>query len=244
MRPLHPVTRAPRLLYPRPMDHANPARLWTDVDAYFADHLIGPDPVLEEVLRSADRAGLPAIHVSPAQGRLLNILAASINARRILEIGTLAGYSTICLARALPPAGRITTIESVPLHAQIARRNFQNAGIADRVDLREGLALDVLAKVEAAGHDPFDLVFIDADKQNIPAYFEVSIRLTRPGGLIIVDNVVRDGSVIDASSTDPNVQGVRRFVDAASHDPRIRMTVTQTVGAKGYDGFALAHVLG
>jgi predicted O-methyltransferase YrrM len=203
---------------------------WIAVDNYINDLFVPGDAALA----AADAAGLPPIQVSPSQGKLLFVLAKAMGARRILEIGTLAGYSTIWLARALPAGGAVVTIEISSLHADVARGNFVRAGVADVVDLRVGRALDVLPNI--AG--PFDLIFIDADKPGYPEYLEWAIRLARPGTLIIADNVVRDGAIIDAASTDPNVQAMRRFNIALAADTRVTATTIQTVGAKGYDGFA------
>jgi predicted O-methyltransferase YrrM len=215
---------------------------WTAVDDYVTDLLIPPDPTLDAALAAADAAGLPPIQVSPAQGKLLALLAQLRGARSILEIGTLGGYSTIWLARALPPDGRLVTLEAEPRHADVARANIARAGLAARVDLRVGRALDTLPGVAADARGPFDLIFIDADKPSIPEYFDWALRLSRRGTLIIVDNVVRDGALADATSEDPSVQGVRRFMTRMAAEPRVSATVMQTVGSKGYDGFALALV--
>jgi predicted O-methyltransferase YrrM len=215
---------------------------WTAVDDYVTDLLIPPDPTLDAALAAADAAGLPPIQVSPAQGKLLALLAQLRGARSILEIGTLGGYSTIWLARALPPDGRLVTLEAEPRHADVARANIARAGLAARVDLRLGRALDTLPGVAADARGPFDLIFIDADKPSIPEYFDWALRLSRRGTLIIVDNVVRDGALADATSEDPSVQGVRRFMTRMAAEPRVSATVMQTVGSKGYDGFALALV--
>jgi predicted O-methyltransferase YrrM len=216
--------------------------IWTDVDNYFAGSLVPPDPALDTAQQAAAAAEMPAISVSPTEGKLLQILATSVRARSILEIGTLGGYSTILLARGLAPGGTIVTLEKEPKHADVARANIARAGFADVVELRVGTALDLLDQLNAEARWSFDLVFIDADKQNIPAYFEWALRLSHSGSLIMVDNVVRDGAVIDASSDDPDTQGVRRFFDGLSNDSRVTATAIQTVGLKGYDGFALAVV--
>jgi predicted O-methyltransferase YrrM len=216
--------------------------LWTAVDEYVANLLVPPDPALTAALQASEAAGLPTIAVSPTQGALLHILARSHGARTILEIGALGGYSTIWLARALPPGGRLITLEAEPLHAEVARNNIARAGLAEVVDVRLGRALDTLPVVANAGLAAFDLIFIDADKPNIPAYFDWALQLSRPGTLIIVDNVVREGEIIDATSDDPSVQGVRRFMAQLAVEPRVTSTVMQTVGAKGYDGFAIALV--
>jgi predicted O-methyltransferase YrrM len=216
--------------------------LWTAVDEYVANLLVPPDPALTAALQASEAAGLPTIAVSPTQGALLHILARSHGARTILEIGALGGYSTIWLARALPPGGRLITLEADPLHAEVARNNIARAGLAEVVDVRLGKALDTLPVVANAGLPAFDVIFIDADKPNIPAYFDWALQLSRPGTLIIVDNVVREGEIIDATSDDPSVQGVRRFMAQLAVEPRVTSTVMQTVGAKGYDGFAIALV--
>lgn len=217
---------------------------WTAVDNYIADLFAPPDPALDDTLRASAGAGLPAIQVSPAQGKLLHVLALAQNARSILEIGTLGGYSTIWLARALPAGGRLITLEASPKHAEVARANIARAGLDERVEVRIGRALDTLPQLAAEGHGPFDLVFIDADKPAAAEYFEWALKLTRRGGLIIVDNVVRDGAVADAKSADASVQGVRRLNAALAAEPRVRATVLQTVGSKGYDGLAIAVVAG
>ena len=213
---------------------------WTAVDDYFADALIPHDDVLKAVLRNSETAGLPAHNVAPNQGKLLMLLALSVGAEAILEIGTLGDYSTIWLARALPEDGRLMTLEANADYAEVARQNITNAGLIDRVLIRVGTALDTLETMTDS--DPFDLIFVDADKQNNPGYFEWALRLSRPGSLIIVDNVVRDGAVIDASSDDPRVQGVRRLVERVSSEPRVVATALQTVGSKGYDGFVMMWV--
>jgi predicted O-methyltransferase YrrM len=215
---------------------------WTAVDRYLTDVLVRPDAALEAALRDSDAAGLPPISVTPNQGKLLMLLAQVRGARAILEVGTLGGYSTIWLARALPAGGRLITLESEPRHAEVARANIARAGMADVVELRLGLALETLPQLAAEGRGPFDLTFIDADKPNIPEYFTWALKLSRRGSLIIVDNVVRKGAVIDADSDDPSVQGVRRFNERLAAEPRVSATAIQTVGGKGYDGFALALV--
>jgi len=214
---------------------------WAEVDHYLTDLLVGQDDVLRETLRSSDAAGLPAINVSPPQGKLLHLLARLGGARRVLEIGTLAGYSTIWLARALPAGGRVITLEMEPKHAEVARANFARAGLESVIELRLGKALDTLPGL--TGEGPFDLFFIDADKASIPRYFEWSLRLSRPGSLIVVDNVVRGGEVADATSTDEAVRGVRRLNEMMAAEPRVSATVIQTVGGKGYDGLSFALVL-
>ena len=216
--------------------------LWTSVDRYLAGLLLAPDPVLDAALTASTAAGLPEIAVSPNQGKLLMILAQLVGARSILEMGTLGGYSTIWLARALPPDGSLVTLEADPKHAEVASANIALAGLADKVEVRLGKALETLPEIAAEGLTPFDFIFIDADKNNYPGYLEWAIRLSRPGTLIVVDNVVRDGSVIDAASTDPSVQGVRRMNEIMGKEPRLTATAIQTVGTKGYDGLAIAIV--
>jgi predicted O-methyltransferase YrrM len=215
---------------------------WTAVDRYVAG--LGPpaDPVLEAALAAQAAAGLPPINVAPNQGRLLQIVARAMGARAILEIGTLGGYSTIWLARALPTGGRLITLEADPKHAEVARANIARAGLGAVVEVRVGPALETLPALAGGEAAPFDLVFIDADKPNTAAYFAWALRLTRPGGLIITDNVVRNGAVADAANADPNVQGVRRFLEAQAAAPGVEATVLQTVGSKGYDGLAFALV--
>ncbi len=218
--------------------------LWTAVDHYFADLLSPNDPALEAALRASTAAGLPEIQVAPNQGKLLNMLATVRGARSILEVGTLGGYSTIWLARALPKGGRLITLEADPKHAEVARANIARAGLAEIVEVRLGRALETLPKVAAESHEPFDLVFIDADKENVPGYFTWSLKLTRPGSLIIVDNVVRGGAVIEPGSEDASVQGVRKFLAMLAAEKRVTGTAIQTVGIKGYDGLAIALVTG
>ena len=216
---------------------------WTAVDRYFAGLLLPPDRALDAALRASSDAGLPQINVSPVQGKLLMLLAQMCGAKRILEIGTLGGYSTIWLARALPPDGKLITLERDPKHAEIARGNIARAGLAERVELRLGAALDSLNQLADENAVPFDLIFIDADKTNMAAYFDFALKLSRKGSLIIADNVVRKGAVIDPASSDINVQGARRFIERMSREPRVTATVLQTVGCKGYDGFAIARVI-
>lgn len=217
---------------------------WTAVDDYITARLIPPDPVLEAALAATAAAGIPMINVAPNQGKLLYVLVVAHGARTILEIGTLAGYSTIWLARALPADGRLITLEYEPKHAEMARANIARAGLAAQVEVRVGAALDTLPQLAAEDAGPFDLVFIDADKVNSVAYFNWALKLTRPGSLIIIDNVVRDGKVIDAASRDVSVQGVRALYEALAAEPRVAATAVQTVGSKGYDGLAVAVVLG
>ena len=215
---------------------------WKQVDRYLNEALVPEDAALRDAVAASDAAGLPAIQVAPNQGRMLQLLARSIGARRILELGTLGGYSTLWLARGLAPGGRVVTIEADAHHAEVARATFARAELGETVELRVGAALDVLPQLAAEGGEPFDLVFVDADKPNLPEYFTWSLRLARPGSLIIVDNVVREGEVADASSADPSVQGVRRMNELIAAEPRVSATAIQTVGSKGYDGFALILV--
>ena len=219
-----------------------PRRVWDEVDSYALGLLAGPDPVLDAALERSERAGLPSIAVSAAQGRLLEVMARILGARRILEIGTLGGFSTICLARGLASGGRLTTLEVNPEHAAVARRNIAAAGFADSVDIEVGPALDSLRKLVAVESDPFDLIFIDADKPNIPGYFEHALALARPGSTIIVDNVVRKGALIDESGEDASVKGVRGLHQLVGNERRVVATTIQTVGSKGYDGFLIAVV--
>jgi predicted O-methyltransferase YrrM len=216
--------------------------LWTAVDEFLAVTLIPADPALAAALSASENAGLPEIQVTPNQGKLLHLLARVLGARRILEVGTLGGYSTIWLARALPPDGRLITLEADERHAAVARENLKRAGMTEQVELRLGLAADSLAQLLAQRAAPFDLTFIDADKENTAAYFDFAVRLSRPGSLIVVDNVVRGGKVLDADSRDASVQGIRRFLDAIQSDRRVTATAVQTVGSKGHDGFVLALV--
>jgi predicted O-methyltransferase YrrM len=217
---------------------------WTAVDRYLTELLVPPDPALDEALEDSAASGLPLINVSPCLGKLLFLLAKLAGARRILEIGTLGGYSAIWLARALPPGGRLVTLELDARYAAVARRNFARAGLSDVIDLRLGPALDTLPQLASAGVSPFDLVFIDADKRSYSEYLSWAIRLARSGTLIVADNVVRQGAIIDASSDDAGVIGVRRFNAAVAADPRLTATAIQTVGVKGYDGFAVVLVTG
>ena len=223
-------------------DRETSEQLWAAVDRYITDLVVHPDPILEAALEACAEAGLPQISVSAAQGKLLHLLAKIRRANRILEIGTLAAYSTIWLGRALPAGGRLVTLESDALHAAVARRNIARAGLDDVVDLRIGLALDTLPMLAAESLE-FDLTFIDADKPNIPQYFEWALKLSKPRALIIVDNVVRDGAIIDDGSEDASVRGVRRLNEMLAVDKRVSATTIQTVGSKGYDGFTLAVVI-
>jgi predicted O-methyltransferase YrrM len=217
-------------------------RRWSEIDSYFAKTLIGSDSVLEAALAANSAARLPSIDVSAPQGKLIHLLARMSGARTALEIGTLGGYSTIWLARALPDDGRLVTLELSPKNADVARRNVARAGLTAKVEVRTGAALETLPKIEAEGLGPFDFVFIDADKANNAAYLEWALRLSRPGTAIVVDNVVRQGEVVDATSRDPDVIGARRMFDLMAREPRLSATAIQTVGAKGWDGFALAIV--
>ncbi|MGY1501253.1 O-methyltransferase [Streptomyces sp. QTS52] len=216
---------------------------WEDVDDYFTNLLAPADEALEAALRDSDAEGLPHINVAPNQGKLLQLLAQVQGARRILEIGTLGGYSTIWLARALPADGRLITLEYDAKHADVARRNLARAGLDGITEVRTGPALETLPKLADENPGPFDLVFIDADKANNPHYVEWALRLTTTGSLIIVDNVVRGGAVTDADSTDPSVRGTRAALQLIAEHPRLSGTAVQTVGSKGYDGFALARVV-
>jgi predicted O-methyltransferase YrrM len=214
--------------------------LWSQVDKYLVERLVPSDPALDAALASSKDAGLPEIAVAPNQGKFLNLVARIAGARSILEIGTLGGYSTIWLARALPPDGRLITLEANPKHAEVARANIGAAGFADVVEVRLGPAMETLPSVQG----PFDLIFIDADKPNIPHYFESALALSRPGSVIIVDNVIRRGAVADPASTDPSVLGVRRLNELIAAEPRVDATALQTVGSKGYDGLTFALVTG
>ncbi|KVN96705.1 methyltransferase [Burkholderia ubonensis] len=215
---------------------------WTQVDAYFSATLVPSDDALDAALAASDAAGLPAINVAPNQGKLLQLLATIRGARRILEVGTLGGYSTIWLARALPPGGRLVTLELNPEHAKVATRNIARAGFADVVSVVVGSAKDSLAQLVEAGTEPFDFIFIDADKESNAVYLEAALKLSRPGTVIVVDNVVRRGRVADPDNQDPDVVGVRdgfRFIAA---EPRLATTAVQTVGLKGWDGFSISIV--
>jgi predicted O-methyltransferase YrrM len=216
--------------------------LWTAVDQYTTGLLLPADAALDEALASSEAAGLPSISVSPSQGKLLMMMAQLAGAKRILEIGTLGGYSSIWLGRALAPGGRLITLEANPKHAEVARGNIARAGLAEVVEVRLGDARESIRQLAAEGGGNFDLIFIDADKQSIPHYLEWSLKLSHPGSLIIVDNVVRDGALIDAKSEDPNVIGARRMHEMLAANPRLSATTIQTVGTKGYDGLTLALV--
>lgn len=220
---------------------------WTAVDHYITDLLVPHDPALDEALQASGAAGLPPIAVSPNQGKLLQLIARVQGARTILELGTLGGYSTIWLARALPAEGRLITLEANPQYAEVARTNFAKAGLTEVVELREGPALEALPQLAAEDQGPFDLIFIDADKQNNPGYFEWALKLSRLGSLIITDNVVRGGAILDSTIEDPHhgaagVEGIRRFYELLAAESRVSATAIQTVGSKGYDGFAMALV--
>ena len=216
--------------------------LWSKVDRYLDDLFVGDDPALEAALEASSAAGLPPIAVAPTQGKLLYLLARLQGAKRILEIGTLGGYSTIWLARALPADGRLITLEYVAKHAEVAKANIARAKLADKVEIRVGQALAILPLLAAENAGPFDLVFIDADRPNNPAYLEWALKHTRKGSLIVCDNVVREGQVLDARSKDAGVQGMRRFNELIAKESRVTATAIQTVGVKGYDGFAVALV--
>jgi predicted O-methyltransferase YrrM len=218
--------------------------IWEKVENYFVDKLALADPALESALTDTSTAGMPAIQVSPPLGKLLNLLAHTVNARKILEIGTLGGYSTIWMARALPSNGSLLSLEIDAKHAEVARANVARAGLAGQVEIRIGAALDSLQALIQQKSGPFDLIFIDADKANIPQYFEQSLKLSRPGSLIVVDNVVRSGAVADTASSDESVKGVQRLFDKLVGENRVIATAIQTVGSKGYDGVAIAWVSG
>ena len=216
--------------------------MWTAVDNYIVDALGLDNELFRDVQAACDDAGLPPIQVSASQGKLLEIIVRMTRAQSVLEIGTLGGYSTIWMANGLPPAGRVVTLEIDVKHAEVAAANFARAGLSDRIDLKIGPALETLPVVEREGAGPFDLIFIDADKVNIPSYFEWALKLSRSGSVIVVDNVVRDGAVMESESTDPSVQGVRRLNEMIPTIDGIESTVVQTVGGKGYDGFAMVFV--
>ena len=218
-------------------------KIWKLVDQYFTDALIAPGDGFNAALDTNRKADLPAIDVTPLQGKFLEVLVRATGSKRILEIGTLGGYSTLWLARAIPDDGIVVTLELQPRHAQIAKQNLEAAALADRVDLRIGAAADTLAAIVEEDAAPFDFIFIDADKAGYPEYLQWSLKLSRPGTLIVADNVVRDGKVIDPDHPDQNIQGVRRFTDMVSAESRLSATALQTVGGKGYDGFIIAVVL-
>ncbi|MCU1490846.1 MAG: methyltransferase [Acidimicrobiaceae bacterium] len=226
------------------MPAVNEQEVWSAADAYLEDELVGEDADLAAARAASSEAGLPDIAVSPLQGKFLHLLARATGARRVLEVGTLGGYSTIWLARALPGDGRLVSLELEPRHAEVARSNLVRAELADRVEVRIGRAADSLSAMISAGEAPFDLVFIDADKPSNAAYLEFALQLSRPGTLIVVDNVVRKGALADRASLDPAVIGSREVIEALAADPRVDATALQTVGMKGHDGFAVALVLG
>jgi predicted O-methyltransferase YrrM len=216
---------------------------WDAIDAYIAENFLDDDPALEAALAASEAAGMPPIQVAPLQGKLLTMLAAALGARKILEIGTLGGYSAIWLARGLAEGGKLITLEMNPDFAEVARSNIANAGLADRVQVRVGKALDTLPQLEAEGAGPFDLIFIDADKPSTPDYFDWAVRLSRKGSLIIVDNVVREGAILAAQSENKHVRGLRGFYTRVAQDPRVTATAFQTVGNKGHDGLAIVRVI-
>jgi predicted O-methyltransferase YrrM len=215
---------------------------WNAVDDYISDILLDQDAALTQALADSQAGGLPAISVSPAQGKFLHLMAKACRARSILEIGTLGGYSTIWLARALPADGRMVTLEAEPKHAKVAQANITRAGVGSKVDLRVGRAIDTLPKLAEDANTSFDFIFIDADKPSIPDYFTWSMKLVRPGSVIIIDNMVRGGALADAASSDAGVKALRRVNELMAAEPRVSATVVQTVGAKGYDGFSMAVV--
>lgn len=215
---------------------------WAAVDRYLTDLLAPPEPVLDAALAASDGAGLPPIQVAPNQGKLLALLVSLMGARHVLEVGTLGGYSTIWMARAMPDGGHMVTLEADPKHAAVARANLAHAGLAEVVEVRVGPALDTLPQLAAEGLGPFDFTFVDADKVNNAAYLSWAIELSHPGSVIVVDNVVRDGAVTDAASADPDIQGTRRLHEILATEPRVSATAIQTVGIKGYDGLAIALV--
>ena len=226
------------------MEKTPPQELWISVEKYIADHVIPPDPALEAARDANASAGLPAIDVSATEGKFLHLLARLAGARRILEIGTLGGYSTIWLARALPADGRLITLELEPKHAEVAKANLERAGVAHLVEIRVGRALDLLGELDREKPEPFDFFFIDADKSNGPKYLSWAVGHARTGSVIVVDNVVRDGYIVDAANTDPDIMGTRRLFEMLAAEPRLAATALQTVGSKGYDGFAIALVTG
>lgn len=217
-------------------------QLWDAVDSYFTNLLLPPDPVLEATLKQSDAADLPPINVAPNQGKLLHILALMRGARRILEIGTLGGYSTIWLSRALPKDGQLISLEFSPKHADVARANVARAGLDSLVEIRVGDAARSLARLVEEAAPPFDLIFIDADKRSYPVYLEMAMELATEGTVIVADNIVRNGAVMDSDTEDPNVQGVRRYLDLIANEPRLTSTAIQTVGTKGYDGLSISIV--
>ena len=223
--------------------HKTQDEKWIAIDDYIAEQFLKDDPAQDATLAASSAAGLPEIQVAPLQGKLLMILTASLGASNVLEIGTLGGYSTIWLARGLADGGRVVTLDVNPEYAEVARRNFANAGVADCIQLRVGEALDSLAQLHAEGAGPFDLVFIDADKPNTPNYFDWAVKLARKGTLIVVDNVVREGAILAAQSDNKHVKGLRGFFERVAADPRVTATAIQTVGNKGHDGLAFIRVI-
>jgi predicted O-methyltransferase YrrM len=217
-------------------------QLWTSVDDYITKLFVQSDPIMQETLAASETAGLPSISVAPNEGKLLMLLAQLCGARNILEIGTLGGYSTIWLARGMVSGGSLITLEANPKHAEVARLNIARAGFTDRAEVRVGPARDTLSQLASEGRSPFDLIFIDADKESYPEYLAWALKLARPGALIIADNVIRDGKILDPADTDPRVQGARRFNQLLAEEPRVKATVIQTVGGKGHDGMAIAIV--
>ncbi|MBL0337923.1 MAG: O-methyltransferase [Rhodospirillaceae bacterium] len=215
---------------------------WADVDRFITDNLLGPDPILDNVLKNSLKNGLPSIHVAPNQGKFLHILALSCQAKNILEIGTLGAYSSIWLARALPTNGSLITLEANPHHAQIAAENVKSAGLSHLIHIKIGRALDILPTLAGQGHPSFDFIFIDADKPNNAQYFQWALRLSHPGSIIVIDNVIRDGQIIDPNSQDPSVQGTRDLYQILGREKKVTATAVQTVGSKGYDGFVIMHV--
>ena len=215
---------------------------WAAVEHYYGSLLAPDDAALEYALQSSEAAALPRIQVSALQGKLLHLLARMVAARNILEIGTLAGYSTIWMAHALPDDGQLITLEANEKHAEVARENFSRAGVAGKIELRLGKALETLPQIAGEGHGPFDLIFVDANRANLPEYFDWSLRLARRGSVIVVDNVVREGAVLNVESSDADIQGIRRFAEMVAAEKRVSSTVIQTVGGKNYDGFAVILV--
>lgn len=216
--------------------------LWQSVDAHLCGLLLAPDPALDEALAANARAGLPAIDVAPNMGKLLMLLAQMRGARTILEVGTLGGYSTTWLARALPPDGSLVSLELSPHHADVARQNLERAGVGSRVTVKVGPALDTLRAMVAEGQAPFDLIFIDADKRSYPAYLDESLKLSRKGTVLVLDNAVRQGRILDAQTPDEDIRGIREVLGRLGAERRLDATAIQTVGSKGHDGFALAIV--
>jgi len=215
---------------------------WAAVEHYYGSVFAADDAALEQALLASEAAGMPRIQVSALQGKLLQLLARMVCARQILEIGTLGGYSTIWMARALPEAGRLITLEANEKHAEVARDNFVRAGVAEKIELRIGKALETLPQIAAEGRGPFDLIFVDANRSNLPEYFDWSLKLARRGSVIVVDNVVREGAVLNVESAEADIQGIRRFAEMAAAEKRVSSTVIQTVGSKNYDGFAILLV--